>query len=235
MVAVVALVAGVAVGYALGSNDDDVATDTTTSSTLIQPGGGPTTTARPDDKGDATPPDDALWPDGDDDAKAAAGDFIVGVFGDVNHALGPFKEETDEAGTIDAFSTGESGDARILVSTLTMRRNEGEWFVVGAQSEGIVLDKPARLAAVTSPLTVSGRGRGFEGTIIIELQSRGDDDPVTLERTDAQGGSTAELEPFTTDISFDAARLDAGTLVVSASTGLENALTEFTALPVTFG
>ena len=60
-----------------------------------------------------------------------------------------------------------------VASTITVQQLDGtHWFVMEAASPDVVIDTPRRLESVSSPLSVSGQGHGYEGTIIASLVAR---------------------------------------------------------------
>jgi hypothetical protein len=207
--AAIALAAVVLVVPALaGCGDDDgdpVATGTDTGTD-----GSSTTSTSTVEPTSPAPP--RLWPadpaTASEDPVDSARAFADEVLGVDDPLLSEFLEGEPGAGEVELRSPreGESGsDAEgILRSTLSMREHEGLWLVTSASSSAIEIDRPEPVDTISSPVTVEGRGRGFEGTILLELRLLGAGPETFLVREITIGGALEELLPFTAAFPFDA-------------------------------
>jgi hypothetical protein len=110
--------------------------------------------------------------------------------------------------------------------------NDG-WFVIAANSQGVFIDSPEALDRVpAAPLVVTGRGRGFEGTVVVTAFRAGDANDV-LDEVITSGGAFDSVEPFsvTLDLSGGAPG-DVVALLVRGDTGLDGDPGEFASGPI---
>lgn len=171
--------------------------------------GSPTTsdTASPTSPTTAAPPvtleQPAVWPAAGTvltTSQAAATAFVETTVG-VPAQLGPFMAGDTRSGEIELRFAGESGATPVVRGTLLLRMlgPDDGWFVIGAVSDGVRIDTPASAATVPAGMVdVAGSARGFEGTVIVEVFRPGQATP--LDRQIAQGGSMADLAPFTATV-----------------------------------
>ncbi len=230
--AVAVVVAALVVPGSDGSRDD-VATHPAPTPTTAAPG--PTVPS----PAVAGAPDEALWPDpaGElfTDPVDAARSFVETVIGVDDPPLSTFLEGEPGAGEVQVFRRGVDGrPLDRAASTVVVRQLDGEhWFVTAAGSDDVQVDSPEPLAEADSQVTVSGQGRGFEGTIVAALRSRSVDAPVLVE-TLTIAGAGQELEPFTVDLPFSG-RVGAtpagapAVLVVRDDPGIDRGVPSFSA------
>jgi len=205
-------------------------------STTTPPGGSSTTVVPPPPSIDV---DQVLWPDPAGDLTAdpvdAVRGFLSGPLGLPDPPLSPFRETEPGVGEVDVHARGEAGQTLDRVaSTVTLRRLDGEhWFVTGARSSDVEIDTPEPLATVSSPLDVSGRVRGYEGTVNVWMLDRFGGDGVASDPAGGTGGSQ-QLEAFSTEVSFVATGTQRGALYAETDRGTSNGIPSFTAYPVRF-
>ena len=208
-----------------------------------RPDPAPTTTPAPSTT--APPPtavapdlDAAVWPDpaGElfDDPVEATRSFVEAVVGVSDPRLSEFAPQGPDAGEVTVARRGEDGQATGIASTVSLRRLDGEhWFVTGAvQPFYMQIDSPLPVADVASPLTVTGTGSGYEGTVVVELRSRSASADVLAEEVTIAGA--AEPQAFSVDLTFAAAP-QVAVLVAHDDPGIENGVPSFAALPVRLG
>lgn len=178
----------------------------------------------------------ALWPppeDARDDPLHAARSFVEEYIGVDDPALSEFREGGSGAGEVDVYRRGEDGrrlDA--VVSSLSLRRLEaGNWFVTSARSAEVELNTPEPHAEIASPLRVRGRGRGFEGNVVLEVREQYAIGPLAQQPTTA--GSLDRLAPFSAELTFDAGGATTGAIVATTGSGIA-AADGFAAFPVRF-
>ena len=181
-----------------------------------------------------------IWPAPDvvfDTPEQAAASFVSDVLG-VEPVLGDFMGGDSRSGEIQVFSPGDGGGdpadrvERGLLGLRIIGPNDG-WFVIAANSQGVQIETPETLDRIPAgPLVVSGRGRGFEGTLVVSAFRSGDAGDV-LDQVITSGGAFESLEPFsaTLDLS-DGAPGDVVALLVRGDTGLEGDPGEFASMPV---
>jgi Immunoglobulin-like domain of bacterial spore germination len=212
--------------------------------TITEP---PSTTTPPDQSAQSSttvpPPaanlDEAMWPDptGSDrytDPGDAARSFVESFLGVTAAPLSEFRAGEPGAGEIDVFARNENGQASDRVATtLSLRQLDGEnWWVTAAASGNVEIESPQPLADVSTPLRVSGRASGFEGTVVVQLRDRSGAYGQLGEGNDIAGAGET-LEPFSVDVGFDAPTGSHAILVASTESGITG-LSDTTAFPVRF-
>jgi len=245
IVAGAGIAAAVAVAVAVPRLGDESRIDTIDSpgpTTTVEP---PTTTAPgPGTSATTVPPpsstvdaDEVLWPDPAGELTTDPLDAVRGFLGqqlDISDPpLSQFSETEPGVGEVDVHARGEAGQTLDRVaSTVTLRRLDGvHWFVTAAASGDLEVDTPEPLATVSSPVTVSGRARGFEGTVNARVLDRFDGGGVESDSAVGTGGSDS-LEPFSAEVSFVASGTQRGVLYAQTDSGVANAIPSFTAFPV---
>jgi hypothetical protein len=180
----------------------------------------------------------AIWPASDvvlGTPEQAAKTFVSDVLG-VEPMLSNFLAGDSRSGEIQVFSPGDVDGADVLERGLLGLRiigpNDG-WFVIGAVSPGVSIDSPETLDRVAAgPLTVTGEGRGFEGTLVVTAFRAGDADDV-LGQVITRGGAFETRESFTVSIDLsDASPGEVIALIVRGDTGLDGDPGDFASIPV---
>ncbi len=183
----------------------------------------------------------AIWPAPDvvfATPEEAAADFVSAVLiTDGDPALGDFRQGDLRSGEIPVLFAGESGDLDPpLQQGLLFLRQIGPtdgWYVIGAVSDGVAIDTPSTLDQIpASTLTVSGEGRGFEGTLVVSAFPPGDA-TAGIDREIGAGGAFDELEPYSVELDLSgAAAGDVVAILVQGDTGLGSDPGSFAAIPV---
>jgi hypothetical protein len=236
-----AVVAAVAIAVPrLGGGDDDTRISDQPTVTTPRP--------TPDDERtpttgstDPSPPagvlDQALWPyAGDqvfDDPVAAARSFVEEFLDIDDPPLSEFHESEPRAGEVDVYARGEDGGTLDRVAgTVVLRQLDGEhWYVTAAGSADLQIDTPEPLTEIASPVTLTGRARGFEGTVIVRVLQF---DGRTVEDV---GGPVAGIAgtdtsaPFSVEVPFES-DLPRGAVVATTEVGTGRGIPSFAALPV---
>ncbi|HVL97318.1 MAG TPA: Gmad2 immunoglobulin-like domain-containing protein [Solirubrobacteraceae bacterium] len=180
---------------------------------------------------------DVLWPDPNgsvvaDDPIEAARSFVETYIGLDAPALSGFRSTGGGSGQIDAFRRGEDGRPLAAVAaTISLVRREDRWFVTQAGSPEVEIERPAAGATVAPPLPIAGRGRGFEGTVVLEVRAAFATEPLAREPVVA--GAAGALEPFEAALAFDPGDAAAGAVVALTGSGIA-AADGFAAFPVRF-
>jgi hypothetical protein len=181
--------------------------------------------------------DRVLWPDPAGELTTDPLDAVRGFLGEqldiADPPLSPFRETEPGVGEVDVHARGEAGQTLDRVaSTVTVRRLDGvHWFVTATASADLEIDTPEPLATVSSPVTVSGRARGFEGTVNARVLDRFDGGGVESDSAVGTGGS-GSLEPFSAEVSFVASGTERGVLYAQTDSGGSSGIASFTAFPV---
>jgi hypothetical protein len=185
----------------------------------------------------------AIWPAADvvfATPEEAAADFVSAVLiTEGDPLLGDFRQGDARSGEIPVLFAGESGDAEPQEQGLILLRQIGPtdgWYVIAATSDGAVIGTPSALEEVPAgPVTVSGEGRGFEGTLVVSAFPPGDA-AATLDLQIAAGGALEDNEPYSVDLDLSAAAGgDVVVILVRGDTGLGSAPGTFSAIPVVIG
>ena len=233
-----ALLGALAVALALSAcGDDDEAATPGGASGAATAAASPAATATAAVTPTAAALEQALWPPpGREsmDPLRVAQTFVRDYIGTGQEPhVSPFRAGEPRAGEIDVIRTAEDGTPlETVVATLSLRQLDGEhWYVTSAQSDEVVLTSPEPLATVASPVAIEGRGRGFEGNVVLEVRAAFATEALAQEAVIA--GSMAELEPFSAELSFQAPAGPTGAVVAKTGSGVASA-DGFAALPVRF-
>ncbi len=183
----------------------------------------------------------AIWPAADvvfATPEEAAADFVASVLiSEGDPVLGEFQQADARSGEIAVLFAGETGDTDPpLEQGLLLLRQIGPtdgWYVIAATSDGAMIDTPSALDQVPAGVvTVSGEGRGFEGTLVVSAFPPGDD-TATFDEEIGAGGALTDLEPYSVDLDLsDAVRGDVVVILVRGDSGLGNDPSTFAAIPV---
>lgn len=146
---------------------------------------------------------------------AAARSFAVDFVGFVNPIVGRFVASGNQSGTVGvrASTTG-------AVTTVSLHRITGSWWVLGSATPNIRLDAPSASAQIASPVRLQGMSTAFEAQVNVEV--RQDGQRVPLGTGYVMGGSMGEMAPFDRSVVFATPNAARGALVlftISAATG----------------
>jgi hypothetical protein len=155
-------------------------------------------------------------------ARSFATEYI-GIQGEP--AIGEYRDEerNPPAVKIDIFRRGEDGrplDGILTTLTLRVLDDAHHWYVTSAESPSVKLTTPAAGATVGSPVTVEGRGRGFEGNVVIEVRAAYAATALSLKPVTA--GAFEALEPFRASLKFvPPTGVKTGAIVAKSASGIE--------------
>lgn len=213
-----------------GEDDPDTTTSTTGSATATS-SSSTTTTSEP-----AAEQQPAIWPAAGvvfDTPEEAAQDFIDKALG--AGVLGDFQQGDSRSGEINVFSPGEGGSDAIVRGTLLLRQlgPDNGWFVIAAVNDNATIDAPeAGTEVPAGPLTVAGKARGFEATVVLRAFAAGDAD-TELDEVITSGGAMETPEPYSESVDLTGALPgQVVTIIVQGGTGLATDPGEFGAIPV---
>jgi hypothetical protein len=183
----------------------------------------------------------AIWPAADvvfATPEEAAADFVSAVLiSEGDPVLGEFQQGDSRSGEIAVLFAGETGDLDppLEMGVLSLRQigpTDG-WYVIAAVSDGAIIDTPSALEEVPAGVvTVSGEGRGFEGTLAVSAFQPGED-AATFDLEIGAGGAFADLEPYSVELDLSRAGPgDVVVILVRGDSGLGNDPSTFAALPI---
>lgn len=229
----------VAVGLLLagcGSDDDDDSKAATTTTTTTEP---TTVTTAPPTTPTTTPPvteqpDTAVWPFASgttrfDDPVAAARSFAVDYLGFAGPVIGKYQSGDNRSGEVAIRATSNGPVTTVFVRMVT---SDDSWWVLGAATANLQLETPDALAAISSPVTLSGQSTAFEANVNVEIRQDGTTDPLAEDFV--MGGSMGEMGPFSKAISFDAPQAKAGAIVLRTFSAKDGTVWEASAVRVSF-
>lgn len=220
-----ALAALVAVGLLLAGcgTDSDETTTTTTKDTVV-----PTSLPASEQ------PETAVWPFASgttrfDDPVAAATSFAVDYLGFVDPVISEFQGGDSRSGEVAIQPTSDGPVTTVFVRMLT---SDDSWWVQGAATANLQLESPEALAAISSPVTLSGQSTAFEATVNVEI--RQDDSTDPLAEDIVMGGSMGDMGPFSKAITFDAPKANAGAIILKTYSAKDGTISEAGVLRVSF-
>lgn len=108
------------------------------------------------------------------------------------------------------------------------------WNVLFATAANIQLDGPAFGGEVSSPVTVTGESRAFEGTVQVEVRQDGMEAGEALGRGFVTGGAGPGLGPFSGQVAFDSASTDEGALVLLTTSAADGSVQQATVVDIAF-
>jgi hypothetical protein len=167
-------------------------------------------------------------------AKAAALAFM-GELGMRDPVAGSFRATGSATGEVTIHPRREDGRPLDRPTTwVQLHRYTNGWVVTGARARNAIeVEQPRAFARISSPVTVSGLANAYEGTVLVAvLEDRRGPDRV-LGKGFVTGGAV-ELAPFSGRIAFGAPSADAGWLVFSGGTGVDDGIFDATAVRVRF-
>jgi hypothetical protein len=163
-----------------------------------------------------------------DDPVDAARGMATGLAGFTNPVVGAFRQGDSRSGEVDIRPRTNGPATTVLVRQLS----DGHWYAIGASSDDLQLGSPDAGTAVSSPVTVRGRSRAFEGTIIVTVLAQGDPTPLGREPLIGGGG---ELGPFRGTVTFDAPDDAAiGAIMLTTDSAEDGRIWQATVVPVSF-
>jgi hypothetical protein len=237
-------IAAVAILYAVVSNGDDDEDGTSTEATTTAAPATTATTSTPTSSSAApssTRPSsltgeeasDVVWPSPEDstrydDPRRAAEAFAIELVGFESPVIGEFRQGDTRSGEVGVRPLPSGPETTVLVRQMS----DGNWWVLGSQTDSIVLDDPLAGTAIDDPLQLSGRARAFEGTVQVAVFRRGSTTPLGEGFVTGSGGE--ELGPFTGELRWDNPGGGWGAVVLHTASGENGQVWQALAVPVGF-
>lgn len=104
-----------------------------------------------------------------DDPRAAVRAFATEVVGMADPRLGELRQADTRSGEVDVQPVLDGPSTVVAVRRLA----DDTWFVTGARSPDLELDRPAPGEVLTTPIPVSGRARSAGGTVRVVVLADG--------------------------------------------------------------
>ena len=161
------------------------------------------------------------------DPVAAARAFAVDFVGFVGPVVGPFAANGGESGTV-AVRANATG----VITTVSLRRFSGSWWVLGSSTTNIRLDSPSTSALIASPVRLQGVSTAFEATVNVEVRQDGQRAPIGSGYV--MGGSMGIMGTFDGVVAFSTPASTHGALVLSTVSMESGHTFEATVLRVAF-
>jgi len=178
----------------------------------------------------------AIWPPLSQcttDPRVLARSFATEYIGlDGEPELGPYREVQPDPPVIKIDILRSRGHSALTTLTLRVLDDAHFLYVTAAESPDIDVIAPTAQASISSPVTVKGRARGFEGNIVVEVRVAYA--TAALSDQALTAGSMDSREPFSTTLTFTPpAGGNAGAIVAKSGSGTAEA-SGFSAVAVRF-
>lgn len=169
-------------------------------------------------------------------ARAAAVSFMQQLLGMAEPVAHAFEQTGGDAARVAVRprAAGELGDPAGELTTVLLKRLADEWAVTGTRTGNIVVDQPAALEVVSSPLRLTGKASAFEGTVQVEVTETRDDKDVVLGTGYVTGRGDGRLGPFEGTIDFSEPTSDRGWVALYTSSAATGQVLEATTVRVRF-
>lgn len=206
------------------------ALDRTTTSVPVE------TTVAPSPVAAVPVPADGIYPNSSDgkyrDPAVTTRAFATEYLGMSAPVLGSFEATGANTGTMRVRA-----NRRVRIgTTLTLERSgaDGPWTVTAAKAENIAVTTPARLAAIGSPVRVTGRAQAFEGTVNVEVREDGMRSGSSLGTSFVTGASDT-MAPFEGTVAFRRPSKTAGAVLFIEHSAEDGSPLVATVVRVRFG
>jgi hypothetical protein len=169
-----------------------------------------------------------IWTTGAEDSAAAARAFAIEYLGMTD----PFVEEGEEPlpQPISVRATERGPETLIW----TEQPTPGRFVITSVASPNLHFTSPGAGGSISSPLTVAGLGRAFEGTVQIEVRQDGQLFGQNLGATFATGSAGPDLGPFEATLTIDPPTTQHGSIVLWVASAEDGTTLEATVIPIRF-
>lgn len=232
---VVAGLVGVSL-LAVSCGDDTAQSPTTTTTTTTPSTTAPSTTTMTSTTTapSVDQPETAVWPFASSatrysDPVQAATSFAVDYLGFVDPIVSGFQQGDSRSGEVPIQAKASGAITTVFVRQLAP---DDSWWVLGAASANLQIESPAALAAIASPLTMSGQSTAFEATVNFEIRQDGTLAP--LKEGFFMGGSNGQMGPFSTTVEFGTATAQGGAIVLKTMSAENGNIWEASVIRVKF-
>ncbi|HEX2850446.1 MAG TPA: Gmad2 immunoglobulin-like domain-containing protein [Acidimicrobiales bacterium] len=181
----------------------------------------------------------AVWPDAAgstrfEDPVAAARSFAVDFVGFRAPLVGEFQQGDSRSGEVPVRPVGENGLPGPATTVLVRQLGaDGTWWVLGSATDGIRVSEPQPLAAIASPVHLTGTSTAFEANV--QTQVREDGNRVPLGQHWVMGGANGEMGPFDGYLEFSTPHAAYGAVVLLTHSMANGDVWEASVVRVGFG
>ena len=151
---------------------------------------------------------------GPEEAVATAVAYLRREVGMTDPVAGAFRKTGEDTGEVPVHPRLGEGDrpAAGPITTVSLRRSDDAWWVTGTRAATILVDSPARLARISSPVTVTGRASAFEGNVQVRVIQERDGKDLLLRSGFVTGRGDGQLGPCRGQIPFRQPTRDTGSI-----------------------
>ncbi|MBB5598996.1 Gmad2 immunoglobulin-like domain-containing protein [Neomicrococcus lactis] len=162
-------------------------------------------------------------------AEEAVQGFAEELVGFTDPVYGDVQQGDARSGEVEIRNDATSG----AVTTVMFRQmSDGFFYILGAVSSETEPAMPAAGAAISSPVTVTGKSRAFEAVVNVHLYAHGTS--ARIGEAVVMGGSAEPLEPFTGSVTFAEPGAATGALVFLEYSAKDGSVYTAAAVPVSF-
>ncbi len=143
-----------------------------------------------------------------EDPVGAAQGFAEEFIGFESVVVGEFQPGDNRSGEVEVRPS-EDGPATVVF--VRQLGSDASWWVLGAATENITLDRPTAMDLISEPLVVSGQATNMVGEVELQVRADGDREPVF------SGAVTAgidELTAFDEQLGWTNPRAGSGSVVI---------------------
>lgn len=174
-----------------------------------------------------------VWPDPGSEVRysepeEAAHAFAEELVGFSDPVYGELREGDERSGEVPVRARDDGPETTVLVRELS----DGNWWVIGAVTEQIMLEEPLPGSGIVDPVFLFGQASAFEGTVQVSILRRGETEPIG--EGFVTGSGTEELGPFEGEVSFDDPGEGAGVILLYTTNAEDGGIWQATAIPVNF-
>lgn len=196
--------------------------------------GAPTTGSPTTDAPGSEQPESAMWPWAATDTRFdepvdAATSFATDFLGFSDPVVGEFMAGDARSGEVEVRPRD---DGEVTVVLVRQAGDDDSWWVLGSVAEGITIESPETGDVVSSPLTVTGTARAFEGTVDVQLRADGNGEPIAT--SFVTGGAGPDLEPYEGTVTFTSPGETGGALVLRSLSPEDGSVVEASALRILY-
>jgi hypothetical protein len=194
---------------------------------------GPTNTAAPTAPTAPADAATAVWPAATSAIRYATPEravrgFATELVGFRAPLLGPYQAGDRNSGEIEV----RPRDPGPVTTVFVRRLGDGNWWVLGAATADVRLDSPTTGETISSPVTLTGEARAFEGHVTVRITEDGTSRPLV---TGFVTGGGDLPRPFTGAFAFPAPGSGYGSIVLTTESARDGSVSSASVQRIRFG